>query len=91
MLRLIATLALTLIGWQAQAGLMIEPYVGYERSAAKADFKIANIAALTDASGTMTGTSYGLRLGYKLLLGWVALDYSAGSGKMDIYNEYFAE
>lgn len=60
----------------AQAGIYLEPYLGYETGAVKQ----------TDLTPTLTtvktsGNTIGLRLGYKFLLPWVALDYSTLSGK----------
>jgi hypothetical protein len=60
---------------QASAGLLLEPYLGYESSTQ--DYKQGAI----DNGGTTTGLLAGLRAGYKLpLMLWFALDYSMMSG-----------
>lgn len=84
-----ALLLSLLVGFslQAHAGLMIEPYLGYERTASKLTLTTAYGASLgtPDFNGTMTGSSYGLRLGYKFTMFWAALDYSGGASKNDVY------
>lgn len=62
----------------AQAGILIEPYLGYEMGNVKSTSATPGSAEETD---TANGVGYGLRLGYKFLIPWVALDYTAGSGK----------
>ncbi|MEZ0392445.1 MAG: outer membrane beta-barrel protein [Pseudobdellovibrionaceae bacterium] len=59
----------------AQAGLLIEPYIGY--AFGKATYTFIGATEYTD---NLSGAGYGLRLGYKFLMPWVALDYTGGSG-----------
>jgi hypothetical protein len=62
----------------AQAGILIEPYLGYETGS----FKYAEVGTPDSSfTDTITGTGMGLRLGYKFLIPWVALDYTTVSGK----------
>ena len=61
----------------AQAGLLIEPYLGYHIGALARD----PIGGTPESTDTMTGTALGLRLGYKFVGPWVALDATQGSGK----------
>jgi hypothetical protein len=62
------------------AGVLLEPYIGYE-FAKNAVSKVTYVVG-SDAGGTTNGSTYGLRLGYKLpVLAWVALDASMGTGK----------
>lgn len=64
----------------AQAGILLEPYLGYETGAIEAEFISLPGTTLTNKS---SGTAMGLRLGYQFLLPWVALDYTTASGKYD--------
>ena len=78
MKKVLATIAVVFgMSSLAQAGMLIEPYLGYEMGDLKRQEKTE--AEFTDKS---SGTSFGLRLGYKFLLPWVALDYTSGSGKL---------
>lgn len=61
----------------AQAGIMIEPYLGYETGDVKTKLKTGDTREYTD---TTAGSALGLRLGYKFLLPWAALDYTMGTG-----------
>lgn len=65
-----------LIGFSAHAGLMIEPYIGYNFG----DFKYQTKGSSKEYSDTTTGSVFGGRLGYKMLIPWIAFDYSTGSG-----------
>jgi hypothetical protein len=60
----------------AHAGMMIEPYLGYEFSDLKYQF-----IGQSEYTDKLSGTGLGLRLGYKMLLPWFALDYTTVSGK----------
>ncbi len=64
----------------AHAGILIEPYLGYETG----DFTYKFVGAVdptgTEYKDSLSGVSYGMRLGYKFLLPWIALDYTSGSG-----------
>jgi len=65
----------------AHAGILIEPYLGYEMG----DLIRKDVGSTTETTDKVSGVSYGMRLGYKFLLPWVALDYSSGTatGKPD--------
>jgi opacity protein-like surface antigen len=66
----------------AHAGILVEPYLGYQSGTAKYTYDSSiPVIGGQSSTDTMTGTAYGLRLGYKFLLPWVALDYTGGSGK----------
>jgi len=64
------------LGVQAKAGFLAEPFVGYDQSTLK----------YTDTGGTSSGSTssgmdYGARLGYRFNQGLVlALEYAGGSG-----------
>lgn len=60
----------------AHAGILIEPYLGYEMG----DFYYKYAGGSTEYKDSLSGVGYGMRLGYKFLLPWVALDYTSGSG-----------
>lgn len=62
----------------ANASFMIEPYLGYASMSFKSTFNATNGGI--ENSDTGTGTLYGLRLGYQLLIPYVALDYTGLSG-----------
>ncbi len=61
----------------AHAGLLVEPYLGYMFGDHK--WKISGTS--TEYTDSFGGAAYGLRLGYKFVLPWVALDYTGYSGK----------
>lgn len=61
---------------QAGAGIMIEPWVGYESGKMK-----CTTSGGSDCGGDVTGMHYGARLGYKSIVGlWVAGEYNGSSG-----------
>ncbi len=64
---LIAMIAFTVVG-QAQAGLLIDPYVGIGQAKNTID-------AATGSEGTESMTSIGSRLGYSFLLFSAGIDY----------------
>ena len=67
----------------AQAGVMIEPYIGYETGTQSAKFKSSYLpSANTDLGGIVSATALGARLGYNVLGFWAALDYMATSGTL---------
>jgi len=72
----------------AHAGILIEPYLGYEMG----DLKYKYVPAIGGPEFTdkASGVSYGMRLGYKFLLPWIALDYSGGTAtvKPDTGTDY---
>lgn len=60
---------------QASAGLLLEPYLGYESSTLTLD------DGSVDSGGKGSGLGFGARLGYKTpIMIWVAADYSSVSG-----------
>ncbi|MDG0817712.1 outer membrane beta-barrel protein [Bdellovibrio svalbardensis] len=65
-----------LMSWESQAGVLLEPFVGYDQE------KIE--ATPTAGSGftvTNKGFNYGARLGYRFSQGlWLAGEYTMGSG-----------
>lgn len=65
----------------AQAGIMLEPYLGLEQGQTYA------VTSTADASYKTSGTAIGARIGYSLpALFWLGVDYSmmSGKGKPDI-------
>lgn len=75
--RILAACLFVLLGHNAKAGILVEPYLGYHLSAAD--------LTLGDGSGAfsgqsvkydLTGLGYGLRLGYEIPLLFFAVDYS---------------
>jgi hypothetical protein len=59
----------------AHAGILVEPYLGYEMG----DIKYKFVGSSVDHTDSTSGVSYGLRVGYKFLIPWVALDYTSGT------------
>ncbi len=67
---------IVLTGISAQAGIMIEPFLGY----ASGKVSVTQTSG-TDASSKSTGTGYGARIGYEFPMGLVlAGEYAGGSG-----------
>lgn len=66
------------ISLTANAGILIEPYIGYEMGDVQYDL----VGPTNEITEKGTGTGYGLRLGYKILAPWVALDYTGSSGTL---------
>lgn len=61
---------------QANAGVLLEPFVGYDQ----APMEVVT-AANSDVSATNSGLDYGLRAGYRFSQGmWLSAEYSLGSG-----------
>lgn len=61
----------------ANAGIMLEPYLGYNSGTLAHDVKTSGASE----GGKVTGMGAGLRLGYKLpLMLWLAADYGMMSG-----------
>jgi hypothetical protein len=71
---MIAVLALFTVS--AHAGILVEPYLGFGASTVKTEDTSG-----VPGSDSSTGIGMGLRLGYKFLLPWVALDYRLSSGE----------
>lgn len=70
-----AIVATTLLTQHCYAGILIEPYLGY--AAGSVDTKsTANVSV----SNVQTASTYGLRLGVKVLMAWLAMDYMASNG-----------
>ena len=74
---LLVSLLISLLAFTAQAGFLIEPYVGYKSTSL--DGKL--VATSEDISGKTGGSFFGGRLGYKYLGFWGALDYETGTQK----------
>jgi opacity protein-like surface antigen len=64
----------------AHAGILIEPYLGYETGDSTYKFVSSIDPSGTEFKDSLSGVSYGMRLGYKFLLPWIALDYTSGTG-----------
>lgn len=60
----------------AQAGILIEPFLGYRYGTLNKQ----TVSSSTEYTDTLDGIDYGLRLGYKFLMPWVALEYELNSG-----------
>jgi hypothetical protein len=56
---------------------MIEPYLGYQTGETAND----PVGASPEVTDTSSGMGLGLRLGYKFILPWVALDVTQATGK----------
>ncbi len=86
MKKIFAVLAMAIgMSSAAHAGILIEPYLGYEMG----DVKYQQIGK-AEATDSTSGVSMGLRLGYKFLIPYVALDYTTGTatGKPDAGSDY---
>ncbi len=67
----------------AHAGIMIEPYLGYEFGTQSSKFKSSYLpSANTDLGAVISGTALGARLGYNFIGFWAALDYMVSSGTL---------
>jgi hypothetical protein len=65
-----------------QAGVLIEPYLGYAMG--HIDYKqTATNNGGNDLKDDFAGTGLGLRLGYKILFPWIAVDYLSLGGAAD--------
>lgn len=74
--KLLSVLVLVL-GVQAKAGVLIEPFLGYDQTT----LKNTDLSG-TNSGATDSGTDYGARLGYRFNQGfWLAAEYTGGSGK----------
>jgi hypothetical protein len=86
---LLSTLTVLALSPLAHAGIMIEPYLGYEITRNSATVNAAYLSSPVDVDkgGNTTGVNYGLRLGYKLpVMFWFALDADMGSGNQKYDN-----
>lgn len=71
------SLVVLVLGVQAHAGVIVEPFIGYDSSS----LKTTDIGGTT-GSATNSGMDFGARLGYRFGQGfWVAAEYAGGSGK----------
>lgn len=76
-----AFIGMAMLTQPAQAGLLLEPYIGYEVGTLEADY--------TSGGGTLkydtSGVTFGARVGYTFpAMFWVGLDYSISSGDADV-------
>ena len=72
--------SLMLFAAPAHAGLLLEPYLGYETSSVSATFTVSGVGVPVDSKNKGT-TAIGGRIGYKLLIPvWFAADVSTSSG-----------
>jgi opacity protein-like surface antigen len=79
MKKIFAVLAVALgMSSAAHAGILVEPYLGYEMGDLKYKFAAGN-SDQADHTDSTSGMAYGLRVGYKFLIPWVALDYTGGT------------
>lgn len=61
---------------EAQAGVLLEPFLGYDQAG-----MTVVTAGGTDVSSTNSGMDYGARAGYRFSQGmWLSAEYSLGSG-----------
>jgi len=73
------SLIILVFGFQAKAGLFVEPFVGYDQSTAK--FELVSGLGGGTGSSKSSGMDYGLKFGYSFNGGlWLGLDYTGGSG-----------
>ena len=83
---LLVTLILFGLNSTAQAGVYLEPYIGYNIGIIKYDAIVAatNVPSLS-VSDALTGPSFGARVGWSLPAIWIAADYATGtlSSKLD--------
>jgi hypothetical protein len=68
----IVALALS-YGAHANAGFLLEPYIGYAAGTLSGS---SSVAGVTVTGGDATGVGYGARVGYALPLVWFAADYT---------------
>lgn len=71
--KIISATAALVIAAQAQAGFMIEPFLGYEMS----DYKVGS------SKKDMTGTNFGLRVGGTTAIFSYGIEYAVGSNEVD--------
>jgi hypothetical protein len=79
-LLLICTLLSSVV---SQAGILVEPYLGYVDGKSEGTYTPAIAALIGQPGGSSkeSGTMMGLRLGYKYMIAWGALDFATGSLK----------
>jgi hypothetical protein len=72
----LVSILIMLLGVQANAGFLAEPFIGYDQTTAKT----TDVSA-TDGGSKNSGMDYGARLGFRFTQGyWVAAEYAGGSG-----------
>jgi hypothetical protein len=74
-------LSLSLVALPAQAGLLIEPYLGYQFGNLKTTDGAMGASPNTGHSDSTSGLTLGGRLGLTLPLVFIAADYSTTNGK----------
>lgn len=80
-------LGVMFIGTSAQAGLLIDPYVGMGASAYKVEFDSAALAAV-NTDETESSTVFGARIGWTLTLLSLGVDYQMMTFKDDDDDEH---
>ena len=75
--------SLSLTSIKAQAGILLEPYLGYKFGSVNSTNGTSNSSPGTANSYTTNGLVYGGRLGIRVPLVFFAADYSMASGKMN--------
>jgi len=75
--RLMMIIASLCVSSLAQASWMIEPYAGYQLGTVKTDDIVTPVDSTT---GSLNGTAFGARIGYRFFMPWVALDYTYLNG-----------
>lgn len=86
MLRIVTVLLLLILKSPAYAGLLVEPYMGFEsgnQTATVSDAYVLSPGASLDAK--IVNTVLGGRFGYVIPLGWLAFDASLSSGGKTTY------
>lgn len=77
-MKLFALFATIVIGLQANAGFLVDPYLAYDSGTNDSKLKSDG----SDSGAKTTATAFGVRLGYKLGSGlWFAVDPRGASGK----------
>jgi len=77
-MKYILSSVLLMIGVQAHAGFLVEPFVGYDTGTNKT----TDLSAV-DSTGGFSGTNFGARLGYQFSNGLsIAGEYAGGSGTL---------
>lgn len=66
----------------ANAGLLVEPYVGYQISGFETDYTVSGTT--TELAYVTNGVNLGARLGYSYLLFMAGIDYSYGTLSNDL-------
>jgi hypothetical protein len=76
-MKTIAVFLTLLLGLQAKAGVLLEPYLGYDTGS----LKMTSISSGTDTNVKNTGTAFGAQIGYRFpAMFWIAADVASLSG-----------